>query len=171
VGYVRRAYPEVPAPPPPCISDGARLNGCRRLPIGRPAPRRRRVARPVVWANFDGSMPASKRRGFFAQLRCVDQSSIGHTPSMRRTDSRDRAVRRSTRRATRCGSPRVRLSFLRSSPGQIARARLRTSTSTLSGVEPFRSPTSTAWFLVPTSGSHPQRKGGGQPCKPALRWT
>ena len=39
---------------------------------------------------------------------------------IREIDSRDCLVRRSTRRATRAGSPRVRASFLRSSPGHIA---------------------------------------------------
>ena len=44
-------------------------------------------------------------------------------------DSRGRAVRRSMRRAIRAGSPDARASFLRSSPGHIASARVWTSTA------------------------------------------
>jgi hypothetical protein len=42
-------------------------------------------------------------------------------------DSRGRAVRRWMRRAIRAGSPDARASFLRSSPGHIASARVSTS--------------------------------------------
>lgn len=80
----------------------------------------------------------------------------GRPSRMRTIDSRDSAVRRSTRRATRTGSPQVRVSFLRSSPGHIARARLRTSPP---GAAAFR------WVRLLTSTllasfSLPIRRGG-----------
>ena len=57
-----------------------------------------------------------------------------------RMDSLGRVVRRSTSRATRSGSPQVRVSFLRSSPGHVARALDRTSPAGLVDNEVSRIP-------------------------------